>query len=287
MRGGGRRFYSSEEYNQHLYRLLCAQQPFLVGRFGTVELGCVRAFDFRMKKVYEGNLFCMSRNAGFFPKEENYAFEFVNLIKTTLKLVDIMGFWSENLEDYYISKYTNKDCALVDINDLSPFKDLENSWLYGLAGKKVLVISPFAETIQSQHKVYDQIFQGISNTPEFTLRTLKSVQTIAGNKDERFSTWFDALEWMYREAIRIDFDVAIIGCGAYGFPLGAKLKQAGKQAIVLGGMTQALFGIRCKRFDEAPDYDFLRRYYTDRWVYPSVSETPSGSTDVEGGAYWK
>lgn len=91
----------------------------------------------------------------------------------------------------------------------------------------------------------------------------------------------------YHEAMKIDFDVAIIGCGAYGFPLGAKLKQSGRQAIVLGGMTQALFGIKCKRFDEALDYGFVRRYYTDKWVYPSTSETPNGSTEVEGGAYWK
>lgn len=198
-----------------------------------------------------------------------------------------MGFMCENMEDYYISKYTNKDCALVDIYDLSPFNDLEHSWLYGLDGKRVLVISPFADTIQSQHKRYNQIFRGIDNTPEIKLSTLKSVQTIAGNKDDRFGTWFDALEWMYHEAMKIDFDVAIIGCGAYGFPLGAKLKQSGKQAIVLGGMTQALFGIRCKRFDEAPDYEFVRRYYTDKWVYPSASEVPNGSTEVEGGAYWK
>ena len=46
------------------------------------------------------------------------------------------------------------------------------------------------------------------------------------------------------------FDVAIIGCGAYGMPLAAMLKQAGKQAIHLGGATQLLFGIKGKRWEE-------------------------------------
>ena len=57
--------------------------------------------------------------------------------------------------------------------------------------------------------------------------------------------------------MKIDFDVAIIGCGAYGFPLAAKLKQAGKQAIHLAGATQLLFGIKGKRWEE---YQFQKRF---------------------------
>ena len=52
-----------------------------------------------------------------------------------------------------------------------------------------------------------------------------------------------ALNYMFDEAMKKNFDVAIIGCGAYGFPLAAKLKQAGKIVIHLGGATQLLFGI--------------------------------------------
>ena len=53
---------------------------------------------------------------------------------------------------------------------------------------------------------------------------------------------------MYTEAVKIDFDTAIIGCGAYGFPLAAKLKAAGKQAFHMGGATQLLFGIKGSRW---------------------------------------
>lgn len=68
------------------------------------------------------------------------------------------------------------------------------------------------------------------------------MQTIADSRDERFSDWFEALEHMYSEAMKEDFDVAIIGCGAYGFPLAAKIKKAGKIGIHLGGAAQLLFG---------------------------------------------
>lgn len=82
----------------------------------------------------------------------------------------------------------------------------------------------------------------------------KSVQTMCFNKDERFSDWFEALDFMYHEAMAKDFDVAIIGCGAYGFPLAAKLKRAGKIAIHLGGVTQLLFGIKGRRWENAQKY---------------------------------
>ena len=37
---------------------------------------------------------------------------------------------------------------------------------------------------------------------------------------------------------KIDFDIAIIGCGAYAFPLGAYVKKLGKKAIDLLKNTQ-------------------------------------------------
>ena len=97
---------------------------------------------------------------------------------------------------------------------------------------------------------------------------------------------FDALEWMYQEAMKIDFDVAIIGCGAYGFPLAAKLKQAGKQAIHLAGATQLLFGIKGKRWEEDKTFEYVQKFFNDSWVRPGESEKPKKSDVVEGGCYW-
>ena len=102
-------------------------------------------------------------------------------------------------------------------------------------------------------------------------------------KDNRFDTWFDALEYMYQEALKIDFDVAILGCGAYGLPLAAKLKVAGKQAIHMGGVTQILFGIKGRRWLDNPRAEIN---FNDAWVYPKESETPKRSNAVENHCYW-
>ena len=149
-----------------------------------------------------------------------------------------------------------------------------------------MIIHPFEESIREQYEKREHIFPGTEILPEFDLLTLKAVQTIAGNKDKRFSTWFEALEWMKNEALKMDFDIAIIGCGAYGFPLAAKLKEAGKQAIHLGGATQLLFGIKGRRWDEESHFKYVRELYNDSWCYPKPIEKITGAEKVENGCYW-
>ena len=49
---------------------------------------------------------------------------------------------------------------------------------------------------------------------------------------------------MKKQIESVEFDIAIIGCGAYGMPLSLFVKDLGKKAIHLGGNVQYLFGIR-------------------------------------------
>ena len=80
-----------------------------------------------------------------------------------------------------------------------------------------------------------------------------------------------------------DFDVAIIGCGAYGFPLAAKVKDMGKVAIHLGGATQILFGIKGARWDLNQK---INRWYNEAWTRPSESDKPKNAAAVESACYW-
>ena len=209
-------------------------------------------------------------------------------MQDSMKFIDVQGIWFKSCEDYFIKEYCSKDIKLTYMFNNEPWRCPENPWSRMLKGKKVLVIHPFANTIRNQYaKNQKNIFQGTDILPAFDLQVLPAVQTIAGNKDERFADWFEALDFMCDEALKIDFDVAIIGCGAYGYPLAAMLKKAGKQVCHLGGATQGLFGIKCKRFDEDPEYEGLRSFYNDAWVYPSKEDIPKNFKKVEDGCYWK
>lgn len=110
-------------------------------------------------------------------------------------------------------------------------------------------------------------------------------QSNAGNdKEIQFEDWLSALDFMKSEIKKKEFDIAIIGAGSYGLPLAAYVKKLGKQAIHMAGVTQLLFGIRGKRWDNDKLY---HTFFNKNWCYHSVEETPKGNGQVEGGTYWK
>ena len=156
-----------------------------------------------------------------------------------------------------------------------------------------MVVHPFVETIKSQYSNHKLIFDNPDVWPDYELKTLRSVQSSAANKVS-FKDWFEALKWMEDEIAKIDFDICLLGCGAYGLPLAATVKRMGKKAIHLGGGSQLLFGIKGKRWDDnryhwkaLPQLDTnYSRLYNSYWVRPSQKETPKSAKNIEGACYW-
>lgn len=281
---------SADQANQYIYDRIKSGEPFLAGRFGSTELLNMRSFDFgefigqKYNKDFHFNHLC--EWSGFFPHDINMLAQFVDEMKTSCQEVDFLAVWFQAFEDYYIKNTMPTNLKIGYLLDFEPWAGNVH-WSAALKGKKVLVIHPFEHTIQSQYKKRELLFPGTDILPEFELHTLKAVQTLAGTVDPRFSTWFDALEWMFQEAMKTDFDIAIIGCGAYGLPLAAKIKKAGKQAIHLAGATQLLFGIKGKRWEENKAFAYVRKWFNESWVYPGDEDKLVNGNRVEGGCYWK
>ena len=120
--------------------------------------------------------------------------------------------------------------------------------------------------------------------PDFELLTVKAVQSLAG-EPTGYKDWFEALDWMKYEIGKAEFDIAIIGCGAYGFPLAAHVKRLGKKAIHMAGATQLLFGVKGKRWEKDPSQPFTN-FMNEYWVRPDDSEKPINAIMVEGACYW-
>ncbi len=220
----------------------------------------------------------MSIYVGFFPPTNDNLNRFCEQLLADIKYIDILGSW---IADEYQIIHRLNNPIIVKLTDLEPYYH-EHPWSEALAGKTVLVIHPFVESIKRQYERRTLLFSDPRVLPEFTLKTLKAVQSIAGNPCG-FDSWFDALDWMCEQISQTAFDVAIIGAGAYGLPLAAHVKRLGKKAVHLGGATQILFGIRGKRWDEMP---FFQKLYNEYWVRPLPSEVPPEHQRVEGGCYW-
>jgi len=285
--------WSKKKANNYIADKIREGKPFFVARFGNTELQITNGV---LKKKYKGETeetqkyleewFYVSMNySGVFPSDISIAPRFADTILDAASEVDLLGFWHCYMEDFAIEEYI-PDVKITHLFSLEPWL-AKNPWSAALKGKKVLLIHPFEDTIINQYKKREQLFPGTEVLPEFELKTFKAIQTGGGGKDDRFKDWFEALEYMYEEVMKIDFDIAIIGCGAYGMPLGARIKRAGKQAIHLGGATQLMFGIKGKRWDDPKYPTKVCRLYNDAWIYPSDADRPSNAQAVEGGCYWK
>lgn len=284
------------EVQDYIKELLGNDSPVMIARFGSTELTAMEgyrcaitpsnAFKYITKRIeHIGYANYIAKNmwelSGFFPSNEKTLDRFCEMMIGLIPEVDVLGSWryQEHLFEAEL-----KGAVKVPLPDLEPYY-FDNPWTLALEGKKVLVIHPFEDTIRKQHEVgrYEHLFTDSRLTPNYELQTLKAVQSIAGNKPEGFDDWFQALDWMKAEIGKRDFDVAIIGCGAYGFPLAAYVKQIGKKAVHLGGAVQNLFGIRSRGMENDARFAQMMNEY---WVRPSEEETPRGFEKVEDGLYW-
>lgn len=299
------RILNADEASDYIRDLLNSEKGVMIGRFGSTELAAVtnylgiksgtHPFSYILGKQEawwwnESIKRQMLEWSGFFPSNPGNLERFAELMLKDSSLLDLLGSWVPNEMKIY-DYYSQADITLLRF--LEPFWS-SNPWTNALENKKVLIIHPFNKTIESQYQRREKLFKNSDMIPEFrTIETIKAVQSL-GKGDERFKDWFDALQWMKDEIDARDYDVCLIGCGAYGFPLAAHVKRSGKKAIHLGGALQLLFGIRGKRWED-PNYgvkewgipvgaysSMMNKY----WVRPDDIDKPQSANCVEGGCYW-
>ena len=182
-------------------------------------------------------------------------------------------------QEFIMETYNKK---IVDAKTLDIYNFIYGTpWTHALRGKRILIISPFIESIQTQldRKIYEtDVF--LENTFVF----LKPPQTHGHNPPILFSK---AYKLFVEEinAIKDTFDIALCSCGGYGNPICAAIYNMGKSAIYVGGVLQMYFGIYGTRWlREAPD--IIRLHMNMNWTRPSDSEKPTGFKNIENSCYW-
>ncbi len=295
--------YQGQEASHLIKDMISQAKPCMISRFGTIEneailrhLAIIDDHHDLLKVVrfikdktdpfwWDGELKSnMLNHAGFFPVNEKFLSRFADRNLKDIKNIDVLA--CRLTEPNFLKNEVKllKFCSnpkIIPIDDLDPFHH-NPPWSQALEDQKVLVIHPFEESILHQYSQRESLFKNPKILPKFDLKTLKAVQSIAGNQVE-FSSWFEALEFMCDRVAQIDFDIALIGAGAYGLPLASFVKNLNKKAVHLGGSTQILFGIKGKRWDDIP---FYRQLYNENWIRPLVTNVVDNGEIVEGGCYW-
>jgi hypothetical protein len=266
--------------------LLLAQRiqsgtPFFAGRLGTTEnnnLSWNAKFHRVLRLPFAQDLREGSWTAaGLFPPTSEILARWSRLCEEALALTDLYFSWGLSMDGYYRRKHLAK-AEFADLGTLDAFQ-FDQPWTLALAGKRVLVVHPFARTIETQYVRHRQdLFGARPLLPEFDLKTVKTPQTIAGNTGG-FASWFEAFD-RTRDAIdAAEYDIALVGAGSYGMPLSAHIRRAGKSVVYVGGVLQVFFGIRGARWDNSG-------LYNDLWVRPQPEDQPKNFQAVEGGCYW-
>jgi hypothetical protein len=291
--------YDSNIISAIIFNTLNIDRPCMIARYGSIEQTVIA--NYISIKSSKHNIFDiitgrssyywwdkkikneLKTNAGFFPNTRQYIERYCELMIEDTKMLDVLAIWYGK-EPIIIG--TNNTIQLIGLQEAEPWWQT-SPWTRYLKGKKVVVVHPFAELIEKQYKNRQHLFKNEDILPEFELRTVKAVQSINGDCRD-FSNWFDALEWMKREMDKEDYDVALIGCGAYGFCLAAHAKRMGKKAIHMGGVLQLLFGIIGKRWENKqyhPIFNYTK-LFNDYWVRPDNSYRPQTADNIEEGCYW-
>ena len=288
----------AEKANKLISDKLNSISPCMIARFGATELNVINnhiGINSKEKSIlkfitnkcpqwwWNKNIL---RNfkvwSGFFPIDTLLVEKYCKLVLSDVPEVNILGTWKA---DENLCEDELQNTVKIDFEYLEPFFS-NNPWTKALEGKKVLVIHPFQNSIESQYKKHKLLFKN-NLLPKFELKTIKAVQTVANEKSE-FENWFEALDFMKNQMNKIDYDIALIGCGAYGFNLAAHAKRMGKKGFHLGGVLQMLFGIIGKRWENPNLFNgFYLKLFNEHWIRPVKEERPKQAHLIANNvSYW-
>jgi hypothetical protein len=233
-------------------------------------------------KSVKGNHF----NFDITAMNSNY-FKFVNHLEEAVGNCEItQAFIHEgfvmNLLNYYKNDFFNRyNITNFKILNGTEFQDRIDDIFSMMNNKKVLVISSFDGLVKKQFESGNlkKIYENFPNIVK--LKTIKFPYCFQNNGPH--NNYFETLDAIFEEIKKIDFDIAILGCGAYGHMLCNLIdKNLKKDAIYVGGSIQTLFGIVSSR-----EKDHGKIKYNDLWISEiPVEYRPANYKMIENGCYW-
>jgi len=299
--------WDPQETADRIKKLLNADAPCTIARYGATELSCItncmsiKHHRHELMKYLRGEITewwwnesimqQMQEWSGFFPPTKENLMRFTDLMMEDTRMLDVLVSWQHG--EIEVKDYFPKDIERIKLILFDPFW-AENPWTEVLEEKKVLVVHPFAKQIERIYKSKrEKLFKNPKILPEFDLKVIPAVQSLGGDCNN-FTTWFEAFDWMKAEMDKVDYDIALIGCGAYGFPLAAHAKRTGHKGVHMAGSLQLLFGIKGKRWED-PNYGATTLHrkgaypelFNEYWEYPDDIFKPKNADKVEGSCYWK
>lgn len=275
---------------------LAKNKQFLIARFSDIESRFVHHYI--TKQVTEMESFQITNNAGINLTSKESIKEYVSGVLNAFIDSTMHCIWNEGAmkacmgeSQDYIRRFSPKTPSVnaISVDPAIFFSEgvpYKNIWVSKLKGKRILVISPFVETmkLQLERGSLPHIYNEPAYFEDCSFTFVKAPLTLAGNHEGvDWRTRFAELKAAIASAG--EFDIALAGCGGYGMPICHYIyKELGQSAIYVGGCLQLFFGIYGERWRNS---DSVKKYIEKNptvWVRPD--ERPANLHYVERGCYW-
>jgi len=281
---------SSLKFTYFSNSILESSKPIFLSRLGFTE-----------SRVIGSVLDCYDPNvendaalySGVYPGSPLTSLALANEHLTALASVNILGLWPVPYLNLSLS-FSRYAGLFVPVDDLIPINTVVNqNFFYPvLKCKRVLVITPFADTVAYNYHNKLKIPFLNQYLPDFgDLQIIRSPYGSFSCRSTDHSlllsgSWLENLSKLKSSIAESTFDIAILGCGAYGLPLGCYIKNTlNKSVLHLGGSLQLLFGIRGRRWCNEARYKHLF-HIVSSWSTPLRSDLPKNPQLVENGCYF-
>lgn len=163
----------------------------------------------------------------------------------------------KSVDNSFICSYVPRSSTYVKNKILISYSFIEDVYpfliFFKIIGnnKKILIISPFSETIKHQYKYKNDLISGYEY-PNFELITYDLPITYSDNGknlNTNVVNWIEQSNLINDEISKIDFDIALISGASYTYSIGNFIANImKKKAIYIGGILNVLFAIKSNRY---------------------------------------
>jgi hypothetical protein len=282
-----------ERDSLYIKSIIESNSTFFIGRIAGVELKVAYKVLNGLPLNPADELSELENNAGIRATTKESLTNYVNRLVASYKSCTAIASWPQ---DGKVFSLTGQGQTLI--SDLTPaipkisalalepyYFNETISWMSALHNKRVLIIHPFAKTLQKQVPNFDKLFPGRVWFKDCEFQFIQPPLTLAGNHADRdweahYTTFISSPA--FRELK--DFDIALVAAGGYGMLIADHIYTVlNKSVMYIGGALQIFFGVIGKRWFNNRE---ILNLTNDDWIRPTKEDKPPNFTKVERGCYW-